>query len=87
MNDRRYTTEETAARGEAIYERYIRSEVESEHEGKYLVIDITTGDYSISGNELAAFGHAERANPNGWFYVKRIGRAAVHRFGASRPPR
>lgn len=87
MNDRRYTTEETAARGEAIYERDIRSEVESEHEGEYVVIDITTGGYSISGNELAAFEHAERTNPNGWFYVKRIGRTAVHRFGASRPPR
>lgn len=85
MDDRRYTTEETAARGEAIYERDIRSEVEPEHEGKYPVMDVITGDYSISDSELAAFDLAERKNPDGWFYVKRVGRRAVHRIGGSQP--
>lgn len=84
MNDRRYTVEETAKRGEAIYERDIRSQVEPEQDGKYLVIDITTGGYAISDNELAAFESAERKNPDGWFYVKRVGRGAVHRMGGAR---
>ncbi len=83
--ERRYTTEETVARGEAIYERDIRSKVEPEHDGRYLVVDITTGDYSISDNELAAFEGAEQKNPNGWFYSKRVGRRAVHRIGGTRP--
>lgn len=83
MKDRRYTTEETVALGEAIYERDIRSKVESEHAGKYLVVDVTTGDYSISDIELAAFESAERKNPDGWFYVKRVGRKAVHRIGGT----
>lgn len=83
MKDRRYTIEETVARGEAIYEREIRSKVEPEHLDRYLVVDITTGDYSISDNQLAAFDHAERKNPNGWFYVKRVGRGAVHRIGSA----
>lgn len=73
--------EEAAERGEAIYEREIRSKVESERDGEFLVIDITTGEYSVSDNELAAFEGAERKNPDGFFYVKRIGRKAVHRIG------
>ena len=85
MNDRKYTTEETLARGEAIYRRDICSKVEPRHNGEYVVIDIVTGDYSISGNELAAFDLAEQKNPNGWFYVKRIGHEAVHRIGGTRP--
>lgn len=84
MDDRRYSTEETIVRGEAIYERDIRSKVEPEHDGRYLVIDIITGEYSISDNELSAFDHAERCNPNGSFYVKRVGRTAVHRIGSAR---
>lgn len=43
MRARRYTTEETVARGEAIYKWEVRSKVESEHVGKYLVMDIATG--------------------------------------------
>ncbi len=83
--ERRYTAQETVARGEAIYEREIRSKVEPEHVGRYLVVDITTGDYTVSDNELAAFERAEQKNPNGWFYSKRVGRGAVHRIGGMRP--
>lgn len=68
MNDRRYTVEETAER---------------EHDGELLVIDIATGEYSVSESELAAFEDAERKNPNGFFYVKRVGREAVHRIGGA----
>jgi hypothetical protein len=76
--------EEAAERGEAIYEREIRSKVESEHDGEFVVIDIATGEYSVSDNELAAFESAERKNPDGFFYVKRVGRKAVHRIGGTR---
>lgn len=81
---RRYTAEETVARGEAIYELEIRPKVEPEHVGRHLVADITTVAYSISDNELAAFESAEQRDPDGWFYAKRVGREAVHRIGGTR---
>ena len=43
----RYTPEEVAQRGEAIYERQIRARVEPEHMGQFVVIDIETGDYEL----------------------------------------
>ena len=39
-----YTSKEVASRGEEIYRREIRDRVESKHKGKFLVIDIETGE-------------------------------------------
>ena len=40
-----YTAEEVATRGEAWYEQHIRAQVETVHQGKFVVVDIETGDY------------------------------------------
>ena len=42
-----YTAEEVAARGEALYEQQIRTQVEATHQGEFVVVDIETGDYEI----------------------------------------
>ena len=42
------TTEEIARRGEEIYERDLRANLETEeNRGKFLIIDIATGAYEI----------------------------------------
>ncbi len=76
-----YTKEEIARRGREIYERYIRAEVEHDHDGRFLVVDITTGHYEIADDELAAFDRAEEKNPDGSFFLLRVGRRAAHRLG------
>src|SRR5205809_157007 len=43
----RYTKEQIAERGKEIYDQQIRSHVETIHTGKYLVINIETGEYEI----------------------------------------
>jgi hypothetical protein len=50
----RYSAEETAQRGDALYEREIREQVESAHRGKVVAIDIDRGDYVVADNALAA---------------------------------
>jgi hypothetical protein len=81
VNGSEYTKEEIARRGRDIYERDIRSEVEHDHEGRFLVVDITTGYYEIADDELAAFDRAEEENPEGSFFLLRVGRRAAHRLG------
>lgn len=81
MNDSEYTKEEIAWRGREIYERNIRSGVEHDHDGRFLVVDITTGHYEIADDELTAFGRTEEKNPNGSFFGLRVGRRAAHRLG------
>ncbi len=81
MNGSEYTKEEIARLGGDIYERDIRSEVEHDHYGRFLVVDVTTGHYEIADDELSAFERAEEENPNGSFFLMRVGRRAAHRLG------
>ena len=80
--------EEIARRGREIYERDIRSEeFDPEHDGEYLVVDATTGDYVVSKDDDEAFDRAEGKNPEGLFHLMRVGRKAAHRIGSvARPP-
>ncbi len=52
-------------RGEEIYERDIRSKVEAEHRGTFLVIDIESGDYEIDHNALDATHRVAACHPGG----------------------
>ena len=50
----RYSAEETARRGDAIYERDIRAQVEPTHRGKVVAIDIESGAHVVADNALTA---------------------------------
>ena len=77
----RYSKEEFARRGDAIYERDIRPLVEPEHNGKFVVIDIETGAYEIDPNELAASDRLLARIPQAQIWLRRIGSRYARRFG------
>lgn len=83
MVSRNSTAEEIARRGREIYERNIRQEIERDEslDGAFLVVDVTTGGYSFGGSDDEAFDRAESRNPEGLFYLMRVGRQAAHRIG------
>ncbi len=89
MSDRRedykYTTEEIGRRGRDIYERRIRGEVESAHRGKFIVIDITTGDYEIGENGREASSRMRERSPEAVMHGTRAG--AAYRIGSTLPRR
>lgn len=80
----RYTVEETARRGRELYEREIRSKVEDEHAGKFLVVDIESGEYEIAEEDTDAFDRALAKNPEAILYGIRVGEPAAYRLGSSR---
>ena len=47
MTGRDYKPGEITARGKAIYRDRIQSQVEPKEKGKFVVIDVETGDYEI----------------------------------------
>lgn len=49
MSRPEYSAEEIARLGEEIYARDIREKVE--HEGEFLVVDVTTGSYELDTDE------------------------------------
>ena len=75
------SAEEVARRGEEIYDQDIRDRAETEHTGEFLVIDVFTGNYELSPNEAEAFNRADERNPDGLFYLMRVGSRAAHRIG------
>ncbi|CAN5545429.1 MAG: hypothetical protein M3494_02920 [Actinomycetota bacterium] len=76
-----YTAEEVARRGKEIYERRIRRDVEGEHRGEFVVVDITTGSYELDADDLAASDRALAKNPDAVLYGLRIGDRAAYRIG------
>ena len=76
-----YDRHEIARRGEEIYEREFKKKLEPTHTGKFLVIDIDTGNSEMDTDEVAAFQRAMARNPDGRRYLKRIGFPAAHRLG------
>ena len=81
MPDAKYSREEVAERGEAIYEHEIRTKVERESHGKYLVLDIETGEYEIDQDDLVATKRLMARCPDAVLYGLRIGYPAAYRLG------
>ena len=79
----RDVAQEVARRGKEIYEREIRTEVEPEQEGRFLVVDVNSGSYALADDELEAFDRAREKTPEGLLYLIRVGRRAAHRVGVA----
>ncbi len=73
MGHPRYTADEIAVRGKEIYENQLRAKLEPENIGKFLVIDIETGEYEMDDDDLIASRRALRKKPGAARYGMRIG--------------
>ncbi len=77
----RYSKDEFARRGDEIYEDIVRRRVEASDEGKFVVIDIDSGDYEVDTDELAASDRLLARRPAAQMWLTRVGRRYAHRFG------
>jgi hypothetical protein len=76
-----YTPEEVEARGRAMYAAQICAQVEVGNKGKFLVIDIETGDYEMDADDLQATKRALAKRPAAVLYGLRIGYPTAYRLG------
>ncbi|MGO8671987.1 MAG: hypothetical protein ACLQVD_11550 [Capsulimonadaceae bacterium] len=77
-----YGSEDIVKRGEWIYQQKIRTpDVVREYAGKYLAIDVESGDYEIAEDELAASDRTIEKHPGAAVYVLRIGHSGVAKLG------
>jgi hypothetical protein len=83
----RYSHEEFARRGEAIFERDIRPKLEGADPRDFVVIDIESGAYEIGPN-LVDVNHRLRARvPDAQPWVRRVGSPYAATFGGRRLPK
>lgn len=76
-----HTTEEVARRGQEIYEREIRRKVEPGQVGRFLVVDIESGDYEVADDDLTASEGLLARRPGAMLYGLRVGRDYAYRLG------
>ena len=69
----RFSSDEIVGRGQALYDQQIRPKVEPAYNGKFLVLDIETGDYEIDADSYTAYERAAARRPGAPFYLLRIG--------------
>lgn len=77
-----YTESEIAQRAQALYDQQIRPHVEADHKGKFVVVEVNTGDYEMDREDIVALKRAEAKHPDGRFFILRVGfRTAYHMGG------
>lgn len=84
METQDWSPGEIARLGDEIYERDLRSLLETdENIGKFVVIDVLTGGYEIDADHLTASRRARIRFPNGRRYALRVGYPAAGTVGGS----
>jgi hypothetical protein len=69
----KHSPEEIAEIAEEIYQRDIRPKVMPQHKGKFLALEINTGEYEIDEDDLAASERLRARVPNGEHLGLRVG--------------
>ena len=77
----RYPKEEFRRRGDAIYEERIKEVLEPEHIGKFVAIDIETGEWETDSDDYQASEKLLQRIPDAQVWLKRAGYDYVHRIG------
>ena len=68
-------------RGMRIYEDRLRQILEPLHNGKYVVIDVDSGEYELDDDHLAASDRAAAKRPDAALYATRVGFRTLGRVG------
>ena len=79
--ERRYSKEEFARRGDAIYEQQVRPHLKAGEEGKFAAIDIESEEFAIDADELKACRKLRKRIPDAQIWMVRVGFRSVHRIG------
>ena len=78
MPQTQYTNEEIGRIGTEIYRRQIRPQVMPQYKGKFLLLDIESGDYEIDEDDTSAEERLRVRRPNGVLFGLRIGYTSAY---------
>ena len=77
----KYSKEEVSDLGNRIYADKIRSLVEPQENGKFIVIDIESGDFEVDEKSLVASRLLWERRPDSVGFLARVGYSAAYRMG------
>jgi len=76
--------DELAALGADIFDRQIRPALRPEDNGKFVAIDVGSGDYEIDDDDYTAIARLESRKPTADIWLMRAGYRAAYRIGMVR---
>ena len=65
-----------------IYDERLKGELEPDHNGKILAVEVESGDYFLGRSEVEAYDEAIKKHPAKKFAFLRVGARAPHFVGA-----
>jgi hypothetical protein len=80
MKQRLYPKEEFVRRGGEIFEEKVEPGLALSDEGKYVAIDIESGEWEMDPDEMAAGDRLLARLPDAQVWMERVGYGYVHRF-------
>ncbi len=75
--------DEIARLGKEVYERNIQQQVETDHVGEVVAIDVDSGDYALGKNAITASESLREQRPNAQVWLMRVGHRTLYHFGGS----
>ena len=75
--------DEIARLGKEFYERNIRRQVEADHVGEVVAIDVDSGDYALGKNAIVAAEGLRDQHPDAQVWLMRVGHRTLYHFGGS----
>jgi hypothetical protein len=69
-------------RGRRIYEERLKPELEPDHKGEIVAIEVESGDYFLGAREIEAYEKAVAKHPGKLFAFLRVGFGTTHYVGA-----
>jgi hypothetical protein len=77
----RYSRDEVARRGDDLYEREVLPRLNKEDEGKFVLIDVETGEYELDRDEVTASDRLLARRPDAQVWTRQVGSRYARRFG------
>lgn len=78
------SAKEVVERGKRLYDERLRQDMERDHVGDFIVIDVRSGDYEVARKDVDASLRLLDRRPDALIYGVRIGDEVAYRFGHSR---
>ena len=80
----RYPKEEFARRGNEIYDRLVRPQVENGNQGKFVAVDIESEEWEMDADDFTATERLLDRIPDAQIWLLRVGHQAAYRIGGPR---
>jgi hypothetical protein len=82
---KQYKLEEIQRIGTEIYRRDIRDQVMPQHKGKFLILDIESGDHEMDEDDLSAEEILRARRPDGILFGLRVGYKSAYTLAGKLP--